>query len=97
MVILCFILLIYCITNFTNCGESCFPHWIKSKKATINPKNNNDNFFKYAEIVTLNHEEIRKKSESISKIKRFIDKYNWKGIDYSSGKDDCKNSRKIIQ
>ena len=40
---------------------------------------------------------LEKKSERISKTKRFVDKYNWKGIDYSSGKDECKNSRRIIQ
>ena len=32
-----------------------------------------------------------KKSQKITKIKLFINKYNWKGINYSSGKEDWKN------
>lgn len=31
------------------------PKWIKSKKATINPKSNDDNSFQYAIMVTLNY------------------------------------------
>ena len=29
--------------------------WLKGKKATINPKNNDDNCFQYATIAALNH------------------------------------------
>ena len=46
------------------------PDWIKNKKASINPTNKNDNkCFLYAVTVTLNHEEIEKCSERITKIK----------------------------
>lgn len=31
------------------------PKWIKSKKATINPKSNDGNSFQYAIMVTLNY------------------------------------------
>ena len=31
------------------------PEWIKNKKATINPKNNDDNCFENSLIVALNH------------------------------------------
>ena len=34
------------------------PEWIKNKKATINPINNDDKCFQYTASVTLNHEEI---------------------------------------
>ena len=34
------------------------PDWIKSKKATINPKNKNNECFKYAVTAALNHEKI---------------------------------------
>ena len=66
------------------------PNWKKNKKATIIPKNNDDKYFQYAVTVALNYEEIRKNSESISHINRFINKYNWTGINYPSGKDDWK-------
>ena len=50
--------------------------------------------------ITLSHEEIRKKSQNITKIKPFINKYNWEGINFPSEKDDCekfeKNNRKIV-
>ena len=48
----------------------------------------------------MNHEEIRKNSQRISKNKPFISKYNWQGINYPSEKDGCrkfeKNNPKII-
>ena len=38
--------------------------------------------------VALNYKNIKKDSQSISKIKTFIDQYNWKEIDFpSQGKD----------
>ena len=36
------------------------PEWLKNKKATINPKNNDDNCFQYALTAALNHENIEK-------------------------------------
>ena len=63
-----------------NCGGSYIdsPDWIKNKKATIiNPINKNDNrSFQYAVTVTLNHEEIRKHPERITKTKPFVSKHN---------------------
>ena len=38
-----------------------FPKWLKSKKATINPKNNNYKCFQYALTVALNYEKKIKK------------------------------------
>ena len=52
------------------------PDWIKNIKATINLKNQDDKCFQYAATVALNHEEIKKDPQRISKIKPFIDKYN---------------------
>ena len=65
------------------------PEWIKNKKATINPKNKKDDkCFQYALTVALNHEKIKDHPERISKIKLFIDHYNWNEIDFpSTGKD----------
>ena len=41
------------------------PKWLKNKKATINPKNNDDKCFQYARAVALNHEQIKNHSERI--------------------------------
>ena len=66
------------------------PKWLKNKKATINPKNNDDKCFQYAAAVALNHEQIKSHPERISKIKPFIDQYNWKEISFPSHKKDWK-------
>ena len=56
------------------------PKWLKNKKATINTKNNDDKCFQYAITVELNHKQIKNHPERTSKIKLFIDQYNWKEI-----------------
>ena len=48
---------------------------LKNKKATINPKNNDDKCFQYAVAVALNYQKIKNNPEKISKIKPFIDQY----------------------
>ena len=42
-----------------------YPEWLKSKKATINPKNNDDKCFQYALTVALNYEQIKKDLQRI--------------------------------
>ena len=64
------------------------PKWLKSRKATIGPRNNDNKCLQYALTVALNYEQIEKEPQRISKIKPFIDQYNWKEIDFTShGKD----------
>ena len=63
------------------------PEWLKNKKATINPKND-DNCFQYALHVALNHKQIKSRPEGISKIKPFLDHYKWKEIDFRSHSKD---------
>ena len=58
--------------------------WIKDKKSTINPKNNDYKCFQYAVTVTLNRDKIKKDSHRVSKIKPFIDQYNCNDIDFPS-------------
>ena len=71
------------------------PDWIKNKKATINAINKKENkCFQYAVTVALNHEEIGKNPERITKIKLFINKYKWEGINFLSEKDDWKKIEK---
>ena len=68
-----------------------FGNWIKNKKATINPINIKDNkCFQYAVTVASNYEEIKR----ITKIKSFINKYNQKGINSPSEKDDWRKFEK---
>ena len=62
--------------------------WIKNKKSTKNPKNNDYKCFQYAVTVSLNHDKINRDPQRISKIKPFIDQYNWNDIDFPfTGKD----------
>ena len=64
------------------------PKWLKNKKSTINPKNNNYKCFQYAVTLALNLDKINNHLQRISKIKPFIDQYNWSDIDFpSTGKD----------
>ena len=53
-----------------------------------------DNCSQYAVRVTLNYEEIKKDLQRKTKIKPFINKYNWEGIKLSSEKDDWKKIEK---
>ena len=48
------------------------PQWLKNKKSTINPKNNDDKCFQYAVTLSLNLNSIDKHPERISKTKPFI-------------------------
>ena len=66
------------------------PKWLKDKKSMINPKNNDDNCFQYAATLALNFDNIDNHPERISKIKFFINKYNWKDIDFPSTSKDWK-------
>ena len=72
------------------------PKWLKGKKSTINPKNNDDKCLQYAVTLALNLDKIKKDPQRVSKIKPFIEKYNWEDIDFpSTGKDwkkfECNN------
>ena len=64
------------------------PKWLKDKKATINPINNDDKCFQYAVTLALNLDKIRKNPQRISKIKPFIEQYNWKEIEFPSTSKD---------
>ena len=60
------------------------PKWLKNKKATINPQNNDDKCFQYALTAALNYEQIKKNPQRISDTKSFISHYNLKVIDVPS-------------
>ena len=44
----------------------------------------------------MNYEEIKKDSQRITKIKPFINKHNWQGINFPSEKDDWKKIDKNV-
>ena len=67
---------------------------MKIKKATINPKNEDNKCFQYAATVALSYNEIKCNTERVSNIKPFINKYNWKGINYLSKIDVWKTFEK---
>ena len=58
----------------------------------INPKNE-DKCLKYA-TVALSYKEIKYIPERVSNVKLFINKYNWKGINYPSKQSDWKKFEK---
>ena len=64
------------------------PKWLKDKKSTINPKNNDDKCFQYAVTLAFHLDNIDNHPERISEIKPFIDQYNWKDINFSSTSKD---------
>ena len=67
----------------------------KKQKSYNKPINKKDKkCFQYAVTVVLNHEEIKKNPQRIANIKLFINKYNWKGINFPSEKDDWKKFAK---
>ena len=69
------------------------PKWLKDKKSTINPINNDHKCFQYAVTLALNLDKIRKSRQRISKIKPFIEQYNWKEIEFPSTSKDW---RKLV-
>ena len=65
-----------------------FPQWLKNKKSTINPKNNDYKCFQYDVTLALNLDRINSHLQRLFKIKPFIEKYNWKDIDFPSTSKD---------
>ena len=62
---------------------------IKNKKASINPINGDDDKnFQYGATVISNQQEIERNFQRTSEIKPSQTKYNYKGINFLSGKHD---------
>ena len=71
------------------------PEWTENKKSAINPINKKGSkCFQYATTVALNHEKVKKDPQRITKIKLFINKYNWEEINFPTEKNDWKKSEK---
>ena len=68
--------------------------WLKSKKEVII---NVDNTFQNALNNALNYQNIERDPQRISKLKRYISKYNWEGIEFPVGSKDWKKLEQIIR
>ena len=64
--------------------------WLKNQKSTINLKNNDGKCIQYAVTLALNLNSIDNHPERISKIKPFVNKYNWKDINFPAMSKDWK-------
>ena len=64
------------------------PKWLKDKECTVNQKNNDDKCLQYATTLALNHDKINKHPQRISRIKPFIENYNWNDINFPATKKD---------
>ena len=64
---------------------------------TINPNNKDNKCFQYALTVALNYEKIKENHQRTSKIKPFIDQYNWNEKDFPSTGNDWKKFENFKQ
>ena len=65
-------------------GSSYFslPDWLARKKAIINPKNEDQECFRWAVIAALEFQNIESHPERISNLIKFSNKYDWSGIGF---------------
>ena len=84
-----------------NLSELNSSGWLRAKKEAIinndNNNNNNNNDFQNALDDSLDYETIQKDSQRISKIKLYINKYNWEGINFPAGSKEWQKFEKIIR
>ena len=64
------------------------PKWLKDKKSTINPKNNDDKCFQYAVTLALNLDKIKKTHKEYLKLNPLSTL--WEDIDFPSTSKDWK-------
>ena len=68
--------------------------WLRGRKEAII---NGDNNYQKALDDALNYQTIERDPQRISKIKPYIDKYHWKGIEFPAGPKDWKEFEQIIR
>ena len=64
------------------------PDWIKNKKTTINVENDDDKCFQYSVTVALNYDKIN--HQSVNKVKKYVEQYDWNEINSPSHVNDWK-------
>ena len=67
--------------------ELCLSEWLRSKKESII---NEDDCFQNALNGSLDYQRIKIDLQKISKLKSYINQYNWKGIKFPLDKEDWK-------
>ena len=67
--------------------ELCSSEWLRNKKESMT---NEDNCFQNALNDSLDYQTIKTHPEIISKLKSYINQYNWKDINFPSDKEDWK-------
>ena len=65
--------------------ELCSSKWLRTKKKSIT---NEHNCFQNALNDSSDYQTIKANPERISKLKKYINQYNWKDIKFPSGKED---------
>ena len=73
-------------------GSSYVPllEWLAHKKAIINPCNEDQECFKWAEVAASKCEEIGKNPQRVSNLKRFEKDFDWSGIKFPISVKDIK-------
>ena len=70
------------------------PDWVKIKKCCINPKNKDDDeCFKWA-VTALQYKDIGDHPERISKLRPYIDRYDWSGVELPTPSNQWKKFEK---
>ena len=77
----------YCYFAVKSKLELYSSEWLRSKKQSIT---NEDNCFQNALNDSLDYQKIKKDPQKISKLKPYINQYNWKDINFPSHKEDWK-------
>ena len=67
--------------------------WLRAKKEEIIDNNNNNNF-QNALDDALNYQTTEIHPERILKLRPYINKYNWEGIDYPAGSKEWQKFEK---
>ena len=68
--------------------------WLRGKKEAIINNNNNNNDFQNALDDALNYQIIEKDPQRISKLKSYINKYKWEGINFPAGSKEWQKFEK---
>ena len=58
------------------------PQWLANKKAIINPRNKDQECFKWAVIAASRWEEIGKEPQRVSNLKKYEVDFNWSGLKF---------------
>ena len=63
-------------------------HKIDLKRSGSHIENDDDRCFQYSIINALNYDDIGKNHERVNNMKKYVDQYDWTGINFPSGVDD---------